>query len=124
VVTTCLTKISILIFYRRLIERSYSRVMQWTIYIAIAFTMAYFFIFFFFLVLVCNPSRASWESLNIGYRHAYHCGSRREADPLAAIVSVFSDAYAIVLPEIAISRLNMPRGQKIVLYCIFSCGMM
>jgi hypothetical protein len=98
--------------------------MQWTIYVAIGATIAYFFIFYFFLVLVCNPSSASWESLNINYRHAYHCGSRREADPVAGIISVLSDAYAIVIPEIVISRLNMPRGQKLVLYSVFSCGLM
>jgi hypothetical protein len=98
--------------------------MQWTIYIAIAFTIAYTLIFYFFLVFVCNPSRAAWESLNITYRHPYHCISRREADPMAGIASVVSDAYALIIPEIVISRLNMPRGQKIVLYCIFSCGVM
>jgi hypothetical protein len=124
VLSSCLTKISILLFYRRLIERAYSRAMQLTIYIAIALTVAYFIIFYSFLIFVCNPSRAVWESLNISYREPYQCINRREADPLAGIISVVSDAYALIIPEVIISRLKMPTGQKIVLYCIFSCGVM
>jgi hypothetical protein len=98
--------------------------MQWTIYIAIALTVAYFFIFYFFLMFVCNPSKAVWESMNINYKQPYQCISRREADPIAGIVSVVSDAYALAIPEIIISRLSMPKGQKIMLYGIFSCGIL
>ncbi|KAF2419045.1 hypothetical protein EJ08DRAFT_44725 [Tothia fuscella] len=121
--STCLTKVSILLFYRRIMERSYSRTIQWAIYVAIASTVIYFFAFFTILVFACTPVDSAWKSMNLLYRKPYHCVNRREMDALAGVFSVVSDAYALAIPQIVISKLQMQRKQKVVLYCIFSSGL-
>lgn len=123
-ISTSLTKISILLFYRRLVDRAYGRVMQWAIYAAIAFSIAYLAGFLLFLVFVCSPTSAVWNSLDITYSQPYKCVSRRVADPLAGALSVFSDVYSLAIPEVVVSSMRLPWRQKIALYGIFSTGLL
>jgi len=120
--TSC-TKISILLFYRRLVDRSYSKWIQRGIYLAIGFTVVYLLVFTLFLAFFCSPSTAAWQSLDLSYNKTYRCADRAIADPLVGFVSAFSDIYAIAIPEIVVSRLKMPRRQKIVLYAVFGAGL-
>lgn len=50
------------------------------------------------------------------------CVSRAVVDPLSGILSAVGDIYAIIIPEIVVARLKLPRGRKIVLYAIFGAG--
>jgi hypothetical protein len=122
--SSCLTKVSILLFYRRLVNRSYSKRIQNVIYGLIAFTAVYFVVFVFFLIFVCDPVSASWQSLNLGYAVPYKCSSRRFMDTLAGAVSVISDAYVLIIPELVVYRLKMERKKKIVLFALFGSGAM
>jgi hypothetical protein len=120
--STCLTKISILLFYRRLVDRSYSKRIQNVIYGLIALTAVYYFAFFSFLLFACEPVSASWKSLNIGYAIPYKCSSRKTMDILVGTISVISDAYVLIIPELVVYRLKMQRKKKIVLFALFGSG--
>lgn len=118
-----LTKISVLLFFRRLIDGSYSRWVSRAIWFAVAFTIAYFVSFFLFLVFVCKPVEASWKSLDLTWTTKYSCATRSVPDEMVGILSVFSDIYSMVIPVYVVSKLKMPRGNKIVLYVVFCCGL-
>jgi hypothetical protein len=122
--SNCLTKISILLFYRRLVDRSYSKNLQNLIYVAIGFTVLFFIAFFLYLLLVCKPVDASWKSLDIGYATPYTCSSRKIPDIMVGVISVFSDVYALIIPEVVVYRLRVERRKKIVLFALFGMGAM
>lgn len=96
--------------------------MVWAINGLIVFTIVYLFSFVLFLSAVCSPTNASWKSLNINYNKPYKCADRGIFDPMWGVVSVISDAYAIVLPELLVKRLQISFRQKIVLWVVFGCG--
>ncbi|QDS72812.1 hypothetical protein FKW77_006640 [Venturia effusa] len=120
--STCLTKISILLFYRRLVEQAFSKTRQRIIYGLIAFTIAQYFVFTFFLLFSCQPLNAAWLSLDFTYAVPYQCISRSLSDPMAGILSVVSDAYVFIIPELVVYRMNMQRRKKIVLFTLFGSG--
>ncbi|TID27703.1 hypothetical protein E2P81_ATG00460 [Venturia nashicola] len=120
--STCLTKISILLFYRRLVDRSYSQRMQRVIYGLIIFTVAYFIGFGALLLFSCQPISSAWLSLDLEYAVPYRCMSRRYTDTIFGVVSVASDAYVLLIPELVIHRLKLQRRKKIVLFALFGSG--
>ncbi|KIW03331.1 uncharacterized protein PV09_05543 [Verruconis gallopava] len=122
-ISTCATKISILLFYRRLVNGSFSKLLQWSIYVGIAFIVAYLLTFTIFLGVFCSPSSASWQSLDLSYMKPYKCVDRAIVDPLVGIISAASDIYAIVIPEIIVKKLKLPQRRKVILYVIFGAGL-
>jgi hypothetical protein len=113
----------VLLFFRRLIDRSHSPWISKLIWGAITFTTAYFFAFFFFLIFACDPINAAWKSLNITWTSKYQCADRHIVDPLNGVFSVFSDVYSMVIPIIIVSRLTMSASRKVVLHVVFCCGL-
>ena len=83
-----LTKLSILIFHKRLMDRTSTKWMQVAIDTAIVLTVLYVLGAFI----------------------------------LFGLVSTFSDIWAIVLPQMLISKLRINRRQKIILAGVFSCS--
>jgi hypothetical protein len=59
-VSTATTKISILLFYRRLASGTISKAFQWAVYASIAFVAIYWVVFTLNLFLGCRPFRAFW----------------------------------------------------------------
>lgn len=119
----CLTKISVLLFYRRLINGSHSPWISRAIWAAVAFTVAYYFSFILFLIFACDPISATWKSLNILWTVKYQCADRHLVDPLNGVFSVFSDVYSMIIPLLVVSRLTMPADRKAILYLVFACGL-
>lgn len=116
-------KISILLFYRRL-SVSFTRGFYIAVWVGITYNIIYVAGFLLTLLLICRPIDAYWKSFNPAYRAAgnYTCGSEQIAEPLSAIFSVIGDAYSTILPLILVSRLSLPRRQKMALYGLFSLG--
>jgi hypothetical protein len=121
--STSLTKVSVLLFFRRLIDRTHNRFITHAIWAAIAFTTAYYFTFTFFLIFACNPVEASWKSLDLGWKKPFHCVDRLFVDTFVGSLSVFGDFYAMVIPVYIVSKLGMQMSRKIVLYGVFCCGL-
>jgi hypothetical protein len=61
------TKVSILFFYRRLVEGTYSKRWTWLVWVAISFTIAYTIAFCIMLLVNCSPTEAYWRAFDIQY---------------------------------------------------------
>ncbi|TLD15110.1 hypothetical protein E2P81_ATG09958 [Venturia nashicola] len=121
-ISTCLTKISILLFYRRLTVRSYNSTAQKAIYVAITFTIFFLLAFGLSLIFICVPTSASWTGMDIFSSKMYKCHSRRIADILHGTLSIITDLYVLIIPNLVVMNMQLPRKQKLMLYAIFSCG--
>jgi hypothetical protein len=119
----CCTKISVLLFFRRLGSKSYCRTLSWAINGGVLFIIAYWLAFFFFFIFACDPVEAAWKSMNVTWPVRYKCVSKKIADPLNGILSVFTDIYAIAITVVILSQLSLPRSRKAMLYIVFGCGL-
>jgi hypothetical protein len=125
-VTTSTTKISILLFYRRLASNTISKGFLWSVYAAIAFVAIYWVVFTLNLYLGCRPFRAfwmeadmEWSALNAGKFHCFNEGNNLIA---AAVVSGVQDFIACGMPSILFWKTKLPRRQKIALGVLFGVG--
>lgn len=145
VVSTSLTKISILLFYKRMSDGAVSRTFRYAVRACIAFVVAYMITFVTTLFLTCRPINSYWNqvslpwaisheeyvcNLHLGQCHAnsgirgtdYHCFNE-PADLLAAsAVSIVQDFIVCGMPTLLFWKLRLPRRQKIALAAVFGVG--
>jgi len=117
-------KISVLLFYRRLVKHTYDPRWRWAVIAAIAFTAAYSFAFLFTLIFNCNPTEAYWKSFDVMYAKSYTCVDTTFVNLLAGIFAIISDVYAVVLPCLMTRHFDLATGQKVALNIIFSLGLL
>jgi hypothetical protein len=121
--TTC-TKISILLFYRRLTAGALPRTFLCVIYGSIAFITAYVIACLLVLLLGCRPLDAYWYSALPTYTAEYSCYNEGTAIPAVAIISVVTDIIVVSLPCYVVLGMTMPIRQKLTLIVIFGVGFM
>lgn len=125
-VSTSTTKISILLFYRRLTSDTISLGFLRCVHAAIAFVVLYFVVFIIVLFMNCQPFHAYWRQVdlewNILNESKYHCIDEEKDLVAAAVVSVIQDFIACGMPSILFWKLKMPRRQKFALAAIFGVG--
>ena len=122
---TCFAKISILLFYRRLVAGTYSKAFKWIIWGSIGFVVLYTIVYFVLILTTCTPVAADWRSLNPAYTAVYHCASfplQKKLALLGGILSVISDLYSVLLPTSVLLNLNISTRQKVGLIFIFGAG--
>jgi hypothetical protein len=126
VLSTGLTKISILLFYRRLVSGSISRAFYWTVIAIIISVVAYTITFELTLIFGCRPISAYWNEVNPIWRALnegkYYCLNEVVALLCANILSIIQDFLTFLMPLILFWNLRLPIRQKVVLGCIFSVG--
>jgi hypothetical protein len=120
--STATTKISILLFYRRLASGTISGPFLNTVYAALAFVAVYYFIFMINLFVGCQPIEAFWLQVNIFSEERYHCIDEAANLIAAAAISVVQDFLACGLPMVLFWKLRIPPRQKIALVVIFGVG--
>ncbi|RMZ77903.1 hypothetical protein DV738_g4147, partial [Chaetothyriales sp. CBS 135597] len=118
-----LTKISILLFFRRL-SVSFSRGFLIAAWVGIVYNILYIIGIVLASCLICRPLSAFWLEFDPRVGHKYHekCRGERILEPLTAVFSSIGDVYTTLLPMIQISRLDLPTAQKRALYLLFSLG--
>jgi hypothetical protein len=132
--STCMTKISILLFYRRLAVGTISNRFLYTIYAAIAFVIAYFIAFNLTLFLHCRPFESYWKQADLRwyFKHKgtvtkkadFVCTSE-SADLIASgITSILQDFIAVGIPLVLFWRLRVSWQQKISLGVVFGIGIL
>jgi hypothetical protein len=125
-VSTTTTKISILLFYRRLTDGAVSKTFIYTVYAAIAFVAAYFVVFFINLFVGCRPINSFWLQVDplwsAEHEGQYHCIDEAKNLIAAASVSVVQDFLACGMPAVLFWKLRIPRKQKIALGAVFGVG--
>lgn len=122
--STCLSKLSVLTFQRRLLQRTHNPRYTRAIDCAIVFTVMFWLAFFLFLIFSCTPTRAAWKSMDITYDEPFKCRHRNIPDPMTGILSVASDIYALIIPELLIYKLRLERKTKLILYLVFGSGLL
>jgi hypothetical protein len=98
--------------------------MRWAVDIAIAFTLAFMIAISISILFACAPVHAFWDASNPTYGGTYHCFDRHIYDPLKGLISVTSDIFSLLLPQIVISRLNLETTATLRLSIIFGCGIL
>jgi hypothetical protein len=116
------TKISILLFYRRLAAGSATRAFLWGTWIGVAYNIGYLISYTVMPINICRPVDAYWNQFNLLYSKKYSCIKEGYGLPLGAALSVLSDFYGCLLPVLLLRHLQMPLKQKVLLYCLFALG--
>jgi len=126
ILATGLTKVSILLFYRRLVSGSVSRGFVWAIRLSIFSVVAYILAFTNTLIFGCRPMNAYWNEVDPVWRtsgeHKYSCLSEVGTLFAANITSIVQDFLTFLLPLLLFSRLQLPMRQKVLLSGIFGIG--
>jgi hypothetical protein len=120
--STAATKISILLFYRRLSTGTVSNGFLYSVYAAIAFVAVYYFIFMINLFVGCQPIESFWLQVNPFSQDKYHCINEATNMIAAAAISVVQDFLACGMPMVLFWKLRIPFRQKIALASIFGVG--
>ncbi|KAF2666809.1 hypothetical protein BT63DRAFT_415909 [Microthyrium microscopicum] len=126
--STTLTKISILLFYRRLASGTISNFFRWAVRLCIGFVASYYIAFTLALFLGCRPLDAFWNQLELDWRLTHKEGRdwtcfNESADLLTATsVSVLQDFITCLMPCILFWRLQLPFRQKVALAAVFAFG--
>ena len=123
-ISTCCTKVSILLFYRRLTEGTYNKKWKWATVAAIVFTIVFCLAFMLVLIFQCRPTDAYWKSLTFTYTQDFHCSNTKILNPISGSLSVVSDFYSVVLPMAMTRHFDIDRRKKIALNAVFSLGLL
>lgn len=107
-ISTSSCRVSVLLFYRRLVKGTYSRRWRLAIFAAIAFQFVYCLGFVLALLLSCQPTEAYWKAYSPTYSKSYHCADITALNPLSGSLSVFSDFYSVVLPMCMLRHFDVP----------------
>jgi hypothetical protein len=125
-VSTCITKVSILLFYRRLATDTVSTRFLYCVHAAIAYVAIYFCIWFFALFGICRPLNTYWKMADWAWyeqnQDSFHCLPEGNMLIASAAISASQDFLACGLPTILLWKLQMPRKTKILMGCLFSVG--
>ena len=127
---TCLVKISILVFYRRLAKGSISKIFLAVVQASIVFIVLYLIGACISPLLACKPLDALWKSVDIRWLTTHKkgvdwkCYNEGANDIAVSSISVTQDFLACGLPSILLWKLQLPRRQKIALGAIFSVGLL
>ncbi|KAK3671716.1 hypothetical protein LTR78_008449 [Recurvomyces mirabilis] len=117
------TKISVLLFYRHIVDGTYKRRWKVAVIFAITFTAAYSVAFILTLIFNCSPTDAYWKAFDPTYTRHYTCVDTTVINLLAGIAAAFSDLYSVILPSTMVWSISLPKRQKFALLIVFSLGL-
>jgi hypothetical protein len=108
--STSTTKVSILLFYRRLTDRVMTR-FQYLVYVIIIVVISGSLAGGLGLLLVCRPLSAYWLRLDPVWRaeneDTYHCGNEAHLSVAIACYAMVTDFIVCILPLSLFLRLQM-----------------
>lgn len=125
--SSAFTKISVLLFYRRLVAGTCSRRYKYALWIAIFIVVAYSVTFLVLLCVTCTPIQAAWRNVDPTYTEPWHCVSPAEQDSISKLggaLSVVTDFYSVLLPAVLVLQLKITRRQRLGLMAVFGVGFM
>ncbi|KIW06061.1 uncharacterized protein PV09_03234 [Verruconis gallopava] len=125
--STSLTKLSILLFYRRLVAGTYSKRYRYSIWIALAALVTYTIVIFALIMTTCFPLDAVWMKVVPAWvkGHDYRCASNRAViatSYASGILSVVTDFYTVLLPCWLFFSIQMDKKRRIATMSVFSVG--
>jgi hypothetical protein len=124
-VSTAMTKLSVLMFYRRLVDGTYSKRFKWAIWVAMGIIIASTITFIVLLYFTCAPYQAYWRQFDATYTTTFVCQSSNVLVRISRLIgslSVITDFYSVLLPAILLMRIQISKKQKLGLMFIFGLG--
>lgn len=125
VVSTVVTKISILLFHRRLVGVVSTQLRHY-IYVAIGFVALYGVCFPVALLVGCHPFDAYWKQMDpfwaMANKGKFHCVDEASLIITSTTISIIQDFLACFLPMTFFFKLQMPLRRKVALAAIFGVG--
>lgn len=128
IAATGLTKISILLFYRRIVDISISTKLKWAARASILFVIMYMVTWISAILLGCRPFDSYWLAVDLDWRKTnvrgvdWQCYDEGVSTAVANAVSISQDFLTCSIPMFIFWRLQMPRQQKIALAILFGIG--
>jgi hypothetical protein len=128
IISTVTTKISILLFHRRLEAGTITNRYIYCVHAAIAFVVLYFIIFSINILNICKPFDSFWKQADYAWLFSddnlskFKCQNEAAALIAAAIISSIQDFIAFGLPIVLLWRLRIPKRQRLALAMIFAVG--
>jgi hypothetical protein len=128
IAATGLTKISILLSYRRIVDSPIPRKLKWAARASISFVAMYMVTWIFATLLGCRPIDSYWLAVNSSWRKTnirgvdWQCYNEGVSTAVANAVSISQDFLTCTIPMFMFWRLQMPRQQKIALAILFGVG--
>ncbi|RMZ92295.1 hypothetical protein DV736_g464, partial [Chaetothyriales sp. CBS 134916] len=126
VISTSATKISVLLYYRR-ISVTFSRNFMIATWVGIVYNVLYMVAFCLVLLSLCTPISAYWNSFSgkwVDHHPNYRCNAESIEFPLSGVFSVIGDLYSALLPMLVIFNLDLPLREKFSLYALFSMALL
>jgi hypothetical protein len=128
ITATGLTKISILLFYRRIVDSSIPKWLKWIARASILFVVMYMVTWTVAILLGCRPLDSYWLAINVGWRKSnvrgvdWQCYNEGVSTAVANAVSIIQDFLTCSIPMFIFWRLQMSRQRKIALAILFGVG--
>ena len=122
--TSCI-KISVLLFYRRLVKDVSNPLIKYVILSSIAFIVLFTIAFVVILLVQCSPISAVWQSINPLYSEPHKCMSQHAiliTTFLANSIYVFTDLLCVTLPAVVVMRLKLDFRSRAALLFVFGVG--
>ena len=119
-----LIKVSILVFYLRILGRSQARIFHFVVYLTLAYVISYSIAFIFATSFTCKPAEALWLQNHLVWsaQHNYTCRSYATITQISSILNLSSDLWITVLPMFVLHRLQMSKREKWGLRILFGLG--
>jgi hypothetical protein len=115
IIGTCCLKVSILLFFRRIVKDLPKQMWHIAVWAGVAFTTIHTLIFTIILAYyITRGNRDGMSDVQVAF-----CLDTPRSVLAAGILSVVSDTYAILLPWIITRRLSLPSRQKIAMNTLF-----
>lgn len=92
------TKVSVLLFYRRLADGTMAKHWKAAVIAVIAFIILYGVSSVLILIFMCDPVSAYWRAFDIEHPISYHCLTIPACNLVVGIFSVLTDLFAVILP--------------------------
>lgn len=125
-IATCLIKISILCFYRRMTSGSITKTFRYCVWGSIAFVVLYGIAFLFAIVFTCLPVEGYWHLFDLAWRmqNEVKCHDEGAVTVSVAVISTFQDLFICALPLLLVWNLQISKRQKFALMGIFGLGLL
>jgi hypothetical protein len=126
IATSCI-KISVLLFYRRIVKELY-RGLKCSLWVAISFIVMFSITLTVWELVQCSPIHAVWLTLDPTYNEPHRCLSRAKyqiGTIVISALSVVTDFVTVTLPAFLIFtqiKVTFTRNQHIALIIIFGLG--
>lgn len=114
VLSTCLTKVSVLCFYRRM-DPPCSRAFVKIVYVFMGLTACYSVSCLLTQLLLCRPIAAYWSIPKLHPSTDGTCASQRVYYAMQGFLDSFSTVYTIVIPFLCLRNIPLTQRQRMAL---------